>query len=120
MNVLMVMQRAVVICLVAEQEVVVRTMISHSRRRCSEASFGSLLRADNAWITNPQRARRATITCGGRFAKDERLSGNARVVVSATALLSRDLPFGLEHIQSDRVLTGFATDLPIHEPSFAG
>jgi hypothetical protein len=97
----------VVIYLVAEQEAVVRTMISHSRRRCSEASFSSRLRADNAWITNSQRARRATLTCDGRFPRDELLSGNRRVAVSATALLSRGLPFGLEHImwrsKSDRV-----------------
>ena len=77
----------------------VRETISHSRRRCSEASFSGLLRADNAWITSSQRARRATLTCDGRFAKDELLSGNVRAAVSATALLSRVLPFGLEHIQ---------------------
>ena len=47
------------------------------------------------------------LTCDGRFAKDELISGNVRVAVRATALLLRGLPFGIEHTlwrsKSDRV-----------------
>ena len=72
-NVPRLMPRVVLICLETEQAAVVRTMISHSRHRCSEASFSG---PDNAWITNSQRARRATLTCDGRWGRDELLSGN--------------------------------------------
>ncbi len=41
-------------------------MKSRSRRRCSEATFRSLLRADDEWISNPQRARRTKLSRDGR------------------------------------------------------